>query len=117
LINGAHMLVFSADSDADRDFFRDTLGLPWVDAGGGWLIYALPPSELALHPAEQPRHELYLLCDDVHATVDELKRKGVEFTREISEERWGIVTALRLPSGGELALYEPRHPQPPGLGG
>jgi catechol 2,3-dioxygenase-like lactoylglutathione lyase family enzyme len=85
-----------------REFFRDTLGLASVDVGGGWLIFALPPAELAAHPSdEHPHHELYLMSDDVHATVEELRGKGVEFTRGISEERWGVTTAFRLPGGGE----------------
>jgi len=113
VITGVHAIVFSGDADATREFLRDTLELPNVDAGGGWLIFALPPAELAAHPtAERPHHELYLMCDDVNATVEELQRKGVEFTKGIIEQRWGLTTAFRLPGGGELGLYEPRHPQP-----
>jgi predicted enzyme related to lactoylglutathione lyase len=91
------------------------LGFPSVDAGHGWLIFALPPAELAVHPADGPggRQELYLMCDDLQETVQELERKGVELSRPIREERWGVVTAIRLPDGGEIALYEPRHPTPP----
>jgi catechol 2,3-dioxygenase-like lactoylglutathione lyase family enzyme len=114
VINGVHAIVFSRDARAARDLFRDTLGLPNVDAGDGWLIFALPPAELAVHPTgEAPHHELYLMCDDIHATVEELKRKGVEFSQEITEQRWGLTTSLRFPGGGELGLYEPRHPRPP----
>lgn len=92
---------------------RDVLGLPSVDAGDGWLIFALPPAELAVHPTHGDGHrELYLMCDDVQATVAELKAKGVEFTTEISDEGFGLMTSLRLPGGGELALYEPKHPTP-----
>jgi catechol 2,3-dioxygenase-like lactoylglutathione lyase family enzyme len=112
VITGVHAIVFTRDADADRAFFRDVLGLSSVDAGGGWLIFALPPAELAAHPAGEDAHELYLMCDDIHATTEELKRKGVEFTREISDEGFGLMTALRLPGGGELGLYEPRHPSP-----
>jgi catechol 2,3-dioxygenase-like lactoylglutathione lyase family enzyme len=113
VITGAHTVVFSRDADADRAFFRDVLGFPSVDAGGGWLIFRLPPAEAAFHPVEgDGGHELYLMCDDVHATVAELEAKGVEFVRPVSDEGWGLVTALRLPSGGQLALYEPRHPVP-----
>jgi catechol 2,3-dioxygenase-like lactoylglutathione lyase family enzyme len=113
VINGVHAIIFTRDAEADRAFFRDVLALPWVDAGGGWLIFALPPAELAAHPTDgNGHHELYLMCDDVHATVAELRDKGVEFTREISDEGFGLMTALRLPGGGELALYEPRHPSP-----
>ena len=113
MINGAHVIIFTRDAEADRAFFRDVLDLPSVDAGHEWLIFALPPAELAAHPTDgDPHHELYLMCDDVRATVAELAGKGVEFTREISDERFGVVTALRLPGGSELALYEPRHPSP-----
>ena len=113
MINGVHAIIFSGDAEGVRAFFRDVLELPSVDAGGGWLIFALPPAELAVHPSgDESRHELYLMCNDIRATVEELKAKGVEFTREISEERFGLVTALRLPDGGELAMYEPRHPSP-----
>jgi predicted enzyme related to lactoylglutathione lyase len=111
LINGVHAIIFSDDAEGVRAFFRDVLGLPSVDAGGGWLIFALPPAELAAHPGES-RHELYLMCDDIGTTVEELTAKGVEITREISDEGFGLMTALRLPDGGELAIYEPRHPSP-----
>jgi len=111
MITGAHAVMFSGDADALRAFLRDTLGLDHVDAGGGWLIFALPPAELAVHPADgDHRHELYLMCDDIEATVAELRAKGVEFTREIQDAGWGRITAMRVPGGGELALYEPRHP-------
>jgi catechol 2,3-dioxygenase-like lactoylglutathione lyase family enzyme len=113
MITGVHAIVFSRDADADRAFFRDVLELDSVDAAGGWLIFKLPPAELAAHPSDvNDRHELYLMCDDINATVQELRGKGVEFTREITDERFGLVTAIRLPGGGELHLYEPRHPTP-----
>ena len=113
MINGVHAIIFTRDAGADRAFFRDVLDLPSVDAGDGWLIFALPPAELAAHPTdEDAHHQLYLMCDDVRATVEELARKGVEITKEISEEGFGLMTALRLPGGSELALYEPRHPSP-----
>ena len=113
MITGVHAIIFTRDAEADRAFFRDVLKLPAVDAGGGWLIFALPPAELAAHPTdEDAHHELYLMCEDVRATVEELRSKGVEFTSEISDEGFGLMTALRLPGGGELALYEPRHPSP-----
>ena len=113
MINGVHAIIFSDDAESLRAFFRDVLELPSVDAGGGWLIFALPPAELAAHPdGEESRHELYLMCDDIGTTVEELKAKGVEFTREITDARFGLMTALRLPDGGELAIYEPRHPSP-----
>ena len=113
MITGAHAIVYSRDADADRAFFRDVLGFHSVDAGGGWLIFALPPAELAAHPAEAGgRHELYLMCDEIEATVADLKAKGVEFTAPVSEAGFGLLTSIRLPGGGELGLYEPRHPIP-----
>jgi len=111
MLIGAHTILYSADAEADRAFFRDVLKLPSVDAGGGWLIFALPPGELACHPADGPsRQELYLMCDDVYATVEAMKAQGVEFTKEISDEGWGLLTALKTPSGSELGLYQPNHP-------
>jgi catechol 2,3-dioxygenase-like lactoylglutathione lyase family enzyme len=113
VITGAHAIVYSRDADADRAFFRDVLGFPSVDAGGGWLIFALPPAELAAHPADAGgRHELYLMCDEIESTVAELKAKGVEFTSPVSDQGFGLLTSLKLPGGGELGLYEPRHPIP-----
>jgi predicted enzyme related to lactoylglutathione lyase len=113
VINGVHAIIFSDDPHGVRAFFDEVLGFPSVDAGGGWPIFALPPAELAAHPAdENGRHELYLMCDDIKATTEELQAKGVEITREISEAGFGLMTALRLPDGSELALYEPRHPRP-----
>jgi catechol 2,3-dioxygenase-like lactoylglutathione lyase family enzyme len=113
MIDGMHAIVYTRDAQAVRAFFRDTLGLPFVDAGQSWLVFALPPSEVAAHPTEgEPRHELYLMCDDIHATVEELRGRGVVFTREVSDEGWGLLTALEVPGGGELGLYEPRHPRP-----
>ncbi len=112
MINGSHVIVFSTDPEADRAFFRDVLEQPHVDAGGGWLILKLPPAELAVHPSDGPTgHELYFMCDDVEATVRDLSAKGVEFTQEIAEERWGRITRFRLPGGGEVGMYEPRHPR------
>ena len=114
MINGAHAMIFSRETEAVRAFLRDTLEFPSVDAGGGWLIFALPPAELAAHPSDGDTSiELYLMCDDIEATVAELEAKGVEFTRAVSDEGWGLVTAMRVPGGGELGLYEPRHPMPP----
>jgi catechol 2,3-dioxygenase-like lactoylglutathione lyase family enzyme len=111
LINGAHVIICSRDAEADRAFFRDTLGYDHVDAGHGWLIFRLPPAELAVHPTDgEQSHELFLMCDDLVATMAELSAKGVEFLIPITEERWGLRTGLRLPGGGQLGLYEPRHP-------
>ena len=114
MINGVHAVVFSPAADKVRAFFADVLGMESVDAGGGWLIFALPPAELAVHPADgETRHELYLMCDDIHATVEELRARGVELGGPVAEERWGLVTSIRLPGDVELGLYEPRHPTPP----
>ena len=113
MISGVHAVVFSREADKVRAFFADVLGLPAVDAGGGWLIFALPPAELAVHPADGAgQHELYLMCDDIHATLAELRSKGVEVAREVSDQRWGLMAAIRLPDGSEFGIYEPRHPSP-----
>ncbi|HTR94489.1 MAG TPA: VOC family protein [Trebonia sp.] len=96
-----------------RAFFADVLGLPSVDAGGGWPVFAMPPAELAVHPADGAGyHELYLMCDDIQATLADLRSKGVEVAREVSDQRWGLLAAIRLPDGSELPIYEPRHPRP-----
>ena len=107
MITGAHAILFSQDPDADRAFFRDVLKFDHVDAGGGWLIFALPPAELALHPGPD-KHELYLMCDDIHATVAELDVPS----GAITDRGWGLLSSIRLPGGGELGLYEPKHPTP-----
>ena len=113
VISGAHVIVYSADAEADRGFMRDVLRFDAVDAGGGWLIFALPPAELAVHPhATGGPHELYLMSDDVHATIDDLRGQGVEIVREVSDEGFGLLAAVRLPGGGELGIYEPRHVSP-----
>jgi hypothetical protein len=109
MINGAHVIVYSTNADADRAFFREVLGYPHVDAGGGWLIFKLPPAEVAVHPTESTgRHELYLMCDDLDATVATLSERGVTCTPP-TDEGWGILTTLTLPGGGDLGLYQPRH--------
>ena len=110
MINGTHAIVYTEDADAARTFFADVLGLASVDAGGGWLIFKLPPAELGVHPAGGPSHELYLMCDDVDATVAELMAKGVRFTAPVSDEGFGRLTRIAIPGGGEIGLYEPRHP-------
>jgi predicted enzyme related to lactoylglutathione lyase len=111
VITGAHAIVFASDADAVRGFFRDVLGFSSVDAGGGWLIFALPPAELGIHPtAEGGHHELYLMCDDIAATIEELTAKGVEFTGPPRDEGFGVVAWMKVPGGRDLALYEPRHP-------
>ena len=116
MINGIHSLIYARDADQLRAFFRDILGFRSVDVGRGWLIFALPPAELAIHPADekgssppQLRHELYLMCDDIHATIHELKAKGVECD-PIHEEGWGSVTSITVSGAGKLGLYQPKHP-------
>jgi catechol 2,3-dioxygenase-like lactoylglutathione lyase family enzyme len=113
VITGVHAIVFSPEAEKVRAFFADVLTLPSVDAGGGWLIFALPPAELAVHPADGPgRHELYLMCDDIEATLAGLRANGVEVARDVSDEGWGMLAAVRLPDGSELPIYQPRHPSP-----
>lgn len=113
-ITGVHAILYSDDAQADRAFFADVLGLASVDAGEGWPIFALPPAELAAHPAspEGRGYDLYLMCDDLEATVRELAEQGAEFDGGVTEQRWGLVTTIRLPGGGRLGLYEPRHASP-----
>ena len=113
MITGVHAVIFTTDAERDREFFRDVLEFPSAEGGGGWLIFALPPAELAAHPAEEGgQHKLYLMCDDIEVTVAELRAKGVDVARPISDEGFGLATAIRLPGGDELGLYQPRHPSP-----
>jgi catechol 2,3-dioxygenase-like lactoylglutathione lyase family enzyme len=114
MIAGAHTILYAHDADAARTFFRDVLELDSLDAGHGWLIFELPPGELACHPTDGAgaRTELYLMCEDVDATRAELETRGVEFVAPISDERFGRLTRLRVPGFGELGLYEPRHLSP-----
>jgi catechol 2,3-dioxygenase-like lactoylglutathione lyase family enzyme len=112
MINGAHAIIYSTDPDADRAFFRDVLELPSVDVGGGWLIFGLPPAEVAVHPAEEnDHHELYLMCDDIEALVAEMKTRRIT-CGAVQDEGWGLLTHVVLPGGGKLGVYEPRHPRP-----
>ena len=110
MISGAHMIIYSADAEADRAFFRDVLNFPSVDVGHGWLIFALPPAEVAVHPApEKGRHEIYLICDDVAATVQNLEKRKVNCD-PVKDQGWGLLTQVSLPGGGKLGLYQPKHP-------
>jgi len=112
MISGAHVIVYTKDAEGDRAFFRDVLGFRSVDAGHGWLIFALPPSEAAFHPAEaNGSHELYLMCDDLEAEMRRLRGKGIECS-PVHQERWGAITHLALPGGGKLGLYQPKHARP-----
>src|SRR5215831_12527617 len=115
MIFGVHALFYARDAERVRAFFRDVLEWPAVDAGGGWLIFALPPAELGIHPAEENRHELWLMCRNVRATRRELKARGVRFTRKIEKVSFGLVTRLEIPGGGEVGLYQPAHPVAIGL--
>jgi catechol 2,3-dioxygenase-like lactoylglutathione lyase family enzyme len=117
VIAGAHTLLYADDAASARAFFRDVLGFPHVDAGDGWLIFALPPGELGIHPVQRPEHvsgrsDLYLMCHDISQTVGELEAKGVEFTEPVSDEGFGLLTRFRIPGAGEAWLYEPRHASP-----
>jgi catechol 2,3-dioxygenase-like lactoylglutathione lyase family enzyme len=117
VISGAHVILYSKDAEADRAFFRDVLGFPAVDAGRGWLIFALPPAEAAFHPSDHNgAHELYFLCDDLKAEIAALAKKNVKCS-EVHEERWGSITRVRLPGGGDVGLYQPKHPTALGLVG
>ena len=110
MIIGAHVVLYSKDADADRAFFRDILGLKSVDAGRGWLIFALPPAEAAFHPSESNGpHELFFMCDNLAAEMSALARKNVAFS-EIQEARWGSIVKMKLPGGGDVSLYQPKHP-------
>jgi catechol 2,3-dioxygenase-like lactoylglutathione lyase family enzyme len=121
MLIGAHVLLYSDDPEADRAFFRDILGFPHVDVGHGWLIFKLPPTEVAVHPSDNEKHglvhaghrmlgaSLYLMCDDLAAQVKLLKTKSISCT-EVEKENWGIRTTIKLPSGGEIGLYQPTHP-------
>lgn len=113
MLIGAHAVLYSADAAADRAFLRDVLRLPGVDAGGGWLIFALPPAEVAVHPAEGAggRHELFLMCADVDAFRDAMRALGIACSA-VEEQRWGRLTRLPLPGGGRIGVYEPRHARP-----
>lgn len=118
-ISGFHSIIFSDDADATRSFFRDVLGWPALDAGGGWLIFKTPPSELGVHPAEGaggdatptvPLHQVSLMCDDIEAAITELDGKGVKVERDVEDQGYGLVTSFEVPGAGWMLLYQPRHP-------
>ena len=115
MISGAHVILYSKNADADRAFFRDVLGFKSVNAGHGWLIFALPLAEAAFHPSdENGPHELYFMCDDLNAEMASLAKKGVQCS-DAQQARWGSITKMRLPGGGEVGLYQPKHPTALGL--
>jgi catechol 2,3-dioxygenase-like lactoylglutathione lyase family enzyme len=117
MISGAHVTVFAQDAEAARAFFRDVLGFPSVDAGDGWLIFAAPRTEVGLHPGAgwgqaEGQHMLFLMCDDIERTVEDLKERGVEFLEAITDEGFGPLTRFRIPGAGEIGLYQPTYPSP-----
>lgn len=115
MINGAHSIIYSTDPEADRAFLRDVLGLPNVDVGDGWLIFGLPPAEVAVHPSSKNDiHELYLMCEDVDAVVAAMSERGVA-CEPVEQMGWGRLTRLKLPGGGQLGVYQPRHARPPAM--
>jgi catechol 2,3-dioxygenase-like lactoylglutathione lyase family enzyme len=115
MISGAHVIIYSKDPDVDRAFFRDVLDFKSIDAGHGWLIFALPPGEAAFHPAEENGlHELHFMCEDLKSEMAVLAAKNVQFSK-VEEARWGLVTKMRLPSGSEVGLYQPKHSTALGL--
>jgi catechol 2,3-dioxygenase-like lactoylglutathione lyase family enzyme len=110
MISAAHIVIYSKNAEADRAFFRDVLGFKSVDAGHGWLIFALPPGEAAIHPSDdKSTQELYFICDDLKAEMGTLARKNIQCS-EVQEARWGLITRMRLPGGGAVGLYQPKHP-------
>lgn len=113
MITGMHVILYSRQADNVRAFLRDVLDLPSVDAGGGWPIFAAPPTEIAVHPTEdEPEEEFYLLCDDVRATVAQLAQRGIATDGGITDHDWGLLTTIVLAGGERIGLYEPRHPSP-----
>ncbi len=118
MITGYHSIIYSDDADATRSFLRDVLGWPSVDAGGGWLIFKTPPGEVGVHPAvgpggerwgTVPTHQVSLMCDDIVATLDELRTKGVVVSDDVVDEGFGLVSSIEVPGAGSMMLYEPRH--------
>ena len=112
MISGAHAIIYSTDPEADRAFLRDVLALPSVDVGDGWLIFGLPPAEVAVHPAqENGRQELYFLCDDIKAFVAAMQRRNIS-CGPLQDQGWGVLSEIRLPSGARVGVYEPKHARP-----
>ena len=112
MINGAHVVIYSRDAQADRAFFRDVLKFPFVDAGHGWLIFSLPPVEAAFHDSDKnDKHKLYFTCDNIAATMKDLGSKGVGVSA-VTEQSWGRLATATLPGGGKIGIYEPKHPSP-----
>ena len=115
MITGAHSIIYSTSPEADRAFFRDVLKLPNVDVGGGWLIFGLPPAEVAMHPSDKNDvHEFYLMCDDIKAFVADMQERN-SVCGPVQDEGWGLLTRLRLPGGGRLGIYQPKHARPEGM--
>jgi len=115
MITGAHSIIYSTNPDADRAFLRDVLALPNVDVGHGWLIFGLPPADVAVHPSEKNNlHELYLMCDDIEMFIADMKAHTIE-CEPVKDERWGLLTHITLPGGGKVGVYQPRHPRPPAV--
>ncbi len=113
MLRGAHVIIYSKDAAADAAFMRDVLEFPYVDVGHNWLIFALPPAEVAVHPSDKnDAHELYFMCDDVKQLVTDLQKKNVSCSA-IQEERWGSLIHMTLPGGGKIGVYQPKHPSPP----
>jgi catechol 2,3-dioxygenase-like lactoylglutathione lyase family enzyme len=110
MITGFHAIIYTHDADADRAFFRDVLGFPHVDSGGGWLLFRLPPAELGFHPTDAgEEHEVYLMCDDIEATVADLEAKGAKFAAPVQDAGFGLLVRLKLPGGSLLGMYQPKH--------
>ena len=112
MITGAHSIIYSSDPDADRNFFKKILKFPYVDIGHGWLIFGLPPAEVAIHPADQSgSSEFYLMCSNIKLFIEEMKKQKIKCS-PLDEQRWGLITHLNLPGGGQLGIYEPKHARP-----
>jgi hypothetical protein len=112
MISGAHVIIYSKNAEADRVFIKDVLGFRSVDVGHGWLIFALPPAEVAVHPGDDnDQHELYLMCEDLKHTIAELDATGIECS-DVQDLPWGMLTRIKLPGGGHLGLYQPKHARP-----